>query len=336
MAAWNRWCATVVAEAAGSSPPGRPPHPPGSGVAGAPAGRAVVGRACAWRMIAPAAVDGRPLSHPDHDRLWASFVHHGITPVFHVADQPRLLDEAFYTGPRRSASCPCHRIDLPLGPAGHRGHRPHRQRRARPPPGAELGIVELSSIWVPQYLLMLDGGWEFTSVSTAGAHRSSTCRPSEYFRARCGCRRSPTSSRAGCRPVRGPVHVLQRLPALGGDGTPSRTTHRAGGSPEARPASSTTTWRHCSVGGPGPADQIRCSVAGSARPPKHRSSTFWNTGCAGCRPHEQRHRRAEFLCVDGAEDLVRTAVRPRWRDAGAFDQPRAEDRVVEVGLGLLE
>ena len=48
-------------------------------------------------MIAPAAVDGRPLSHPDHDRLWAAFVDHGVTPVFHVADQPRVLDDAFYT-----------------------------------------------------------------------------------------------------------------------------------------------------------------------------------------------------------------------------------------------
>jgi len=47
-------------------------------------------------MIAPAAVDGKPLSHPDHDRLWAAFVNAGLTPVFHVADQPRILDDAFY------------------------------------------------------------------------------------------------------------------------------------------------------------------------------------------------------------------------------------------------
>ena len=47
-------------------------------------------------MIAPAAVDGRPLSHPDFDELWDAFVDHGVTPVFHVADQPRVLDDAFY------------------------------------------------------------------------------------------------------------------------------------------------------------------------------------------------------------------------------------------------
>ncbi len=50
-------------------------------------------------MIAPAAVDGRPLSHPDHERLWSAFVEHGVTPVFHVADQPRVFDDAFYTDP---------------------------------------------------------------------------------------------------------------------------------------------------------------------------------------------------------------------------------------------
>jgi predicted TIM-barrel fold metal-dependent hydrolase len=31
-------------------------------------------------------IDGRRPSHPDHDRAWASFVEHGITPVFHVED----------------------------------------------------------------------------------------------------------------------------------------------------------------------------------------------------------------------------------------------------------
>jgi predicted TIM-barrel fold metal-dependent hydrolase len=31
-------------------------------------------------------IDGRRMSHPDHDRAWASFVEHGITPVLHVQD----------------------------------------------------------------------------------------------------------------------------------------------------------------------------------------------------------------------------------------------------------
>jgi hypothetical protein len=47
-------------------------------------------------MIAPAIVDGRPLSHPDLDRAWSAFVDHDIAPVFHVADQPRVFDDAWY------------------------------------------------------------------------------------------------------------------------------------------------------------------------------------------------------------------------------------------------
>ena len=101
MTAWNRWCATVVADGAGLL------HPVAH----------LTLRDGAWleaqlaflssngvrlAMIAPAAVDGRPLSHPDHDRFWAAFVHHGVTPVFHVADQPRVLDDAFYTDPEEN------------------------------------------------------------------------------------------------------------------------------------------------------------------------------------------------------------------------------------------
>ena len=47
-------------------------------------------------LIPPALVNGRPLSHPDFDRAWAAFVEHGITPVFHVANQARPFDEAWY------------------------------------------------------------------------------------------------------------------------------------------------------------------------------------------------------------------------------------------------
>src|SRR3954467_11381917 len=50
-------------------------------------------------LIPPALVDGMPLSAPELDRVWAAFVDHGITPVFHVADQPRPFDDAWYRDP---------------------------------------------------------------------------------------------------------------------------------------------------------------------------------------------------------------------------------------------
>jgi len=131
-------------------------------------------------MIAPALVDGKPLSHPDLDRAWAAFVHHGISPCFHVADQPKVFDDAWYTD--RSdlgvfaidavlihvpVSLAC--TDLILNGVLERH------------PDLRLGIVELSAVWVPLYLMMLDGGSEFVRrLNGRGAALS--LRPSDYFR----------------------------------------------------------------------------------------------------------------------------------------------------------
>ena len=32
------------------------------------------------------------------ERVWAAFVHHGVSPCFHVADQPKVFDDAWYAG----------------------------------------------------------------------------------------------------------------------------------------------------------------------------------------------------------------------------------------------
>jgi len=179
MAAWNRWCATVVAEGAGRLHPVahltlRDPDWLEAQLAGLQAAGVRLG------MIAPAAVDGRALSHPDHDRLWAAFVDHGVTPVFHVADQPRLLDEAFYTDPDDSFVPVLESVFLWAPPAiavtdliVNGVFERHRDLR--------VGIVELSSIWVPQYLLMLDGGWDFTNTLNGRPQAELALRPSEYF-----------------------------------------------------------------------------------------------------------------------------------------------------------
>lgn len=179
MSAWNRWCATVVTDSNGHL------HPVAHLTLRHPEWLLhqlpeLAGNGVRLGMIAPAAVDGRPLSHPDHDRLWASFVDHGITPVFHVADQPRVLDEAFYTDPEDSFVPALESIFLWVPPAiavtdlivnGVLDRHPNLR----------IGIVELSSIWVPQYLLMLDGGWDFTSTLNGGPGTELALRPSEYF-----------------------------------------------------------------------------------------------------------------------------------------------------------
>jgi predicted TIM-barrel fold metal-dependent hydrolase len=179
MAAWNRWCATVVTDGHGRLHPVahltlRDPVWLESQLAELEAAGVHLG------MIAPAAVDGRPLSHPDHDRLWAAFVHHGVTPVFHVADQPRVLDDAFYTDSDESFVPVLESVFLWVPPAIAVTDLIVNGTLQRHPE-LRIGIVELSSVWVPQYLMMLDGGWEFTSRLNGAPMANLELRPSEYF-----------------------------------------------------------------------------------------------------------------------------------------------------------
>ena len=179
MAAWNRWCATVVADGAGRLHPVahltlRDPEWLEDQLAYLSSAGVRLG------MIAPAAVDGRPLSHPDHDRLWAAFVDHGVTPVFHVADQPRVLDDAFYTDSEEASFRP--RVDLPVGAAGDRCDRPDRERRVRAPPRAPYRDRRA--------LVNLGAAVSDDARRRVGLHLdaqrprspSSNLRPSEYFR----------------------------------------------------------------------------------------------------------------------------------------------------------
>ena len=112
--------------------------------------------------------------------MWAAFVDHGVTPVFHVADQPRVLDEAFYTDPDDSFVPVIESIFLWVQPAIAVTDLIVNGTLARHP-GLRIGIVELSSIWVPQYLMMLDGGWDFTTTLNGRPLAPLELRPSEYF-----------------------------------------------------------------------------------------------------------------------------------------------------------
>jgi predicted TIM-barrel fold metal-dependent hydrolase len=177
MAAWNRWCADVVLAGRGRLHPVA--HLTLRDAGWCQAQLASLSRAgVSLAMVAPAAVDGRPLSHPDHEPLWSAFVDHGVTPVFHVADQPRVLDDAFYTDP--DAFVPVLEsaflwvppavalTDLILNGVLDRH------------PDLRIGVVELSSIWVPQFLLMLDGAFDFTTRLNGRPTAVLQHRPSEY------------------------------------------------------------------------------------------------------------------------------------------------------------
>jgi predicted TIM-barrel fold metal-dependent hydrolase len=179
MAAWNRWATAVAHDGGGRL------HPVAHLTLRDPEWldaelRLLSAGGIRLAMIAPAAVDGRPLSHPDHDRMWSAFVEAGVTPVFHVADQPRVLDEAFYTDPDESFVPVLESVFLWVPPAIAVTDLIVNGTFERHP-GLRIGIVELSSVWVPQYLMMLDGGWDFTGRLNGGPPTPLSMRPSEYF-----------------------------------------------------------------------------------------------------------------------------------------------------------
>jgi predicted TIM-barrel fold metal-dependent hydrolase len=180
MAAWNRWAATVAAGGGGRL------HPVGhltlrddDWLLAQLRELATAGIRLA--MIAPSLVDGRPLSHPDHDRIWSAFVDHAVTPCFHVADQPRVFDDGWYTDPDDSLVPALESVFLWTPPALAVTDLIANGTLARHP-GLRIGIVELSSIWVPMYLLMLDGGLEFIASMNGRPLADLDLRPSEYFR----------------------------------------------------------------------------------------------------------------------------------------------------------
>ncbi|MGH7286601.1 MAG: amidohydrolase family protein [Myxococcota bacterium] len=179
LAAWNRWCASVAAEGRGRL------HPVAHLTLRDPVwlerqlealGRAGVRAA----MIAPALVNGKPLSHPDFERAWAAFIHHGVSPVFHVADQPRVFDDAWYTEPHETGNFALDTVFLYV-PAALATTDLILNGVFERHPELRLGIVELSAVWVPMYLMMLDGGSQFVA-RLSGRDSALRLRPSDYFR----------------------------------------------------------------------------------------------------------------------------------------------------------
>jgi predicted TIM-barrel fold metal-dependent hydrolase len=180
MTAWNRWCAAVVSDGAGRL------HPVAHLTLRDPEWllgqlRELDAAGVRLAMIAPAPVDGRPLSHADHDRLWAAFVDHAVTPVFHVAEQPRVFDDAWFTDPDDSFVSVLESVFLWTPPALAATDLIVNGTFERHP-DLRLGIIELSAIWVPLFLLMLDGAWDFTSTLNGRPLSELTMRPSEHFR----------------------------------------------------------------------------------------------------------------------------------------------------------
>jgi hypothetical protein len=180
MAAWNRWCVAVAQEGRGRLHPVAHLSLRDADWLEAqlePLSRAGVRLA----MIAPALVDGRPLSHPAHDRIWAAFCAHGMTPVFHVAEQQRPFADGWYTDADGTFVPAIDAIFIHIRPALACSDMILNGVFERFP-DLRLGVVELSSLWVPLFLMMLDGGSAFTRQIGGLDPNPLPLQPSDYFR----------------------------------------------------------------------------------------------------------------------------------------------------------
>jgi predicted TIM-barrel fold metal-dependent hydrolase len=180
MTAWNRWIAEVAQAGKGRlHPVGHVSLRDSDWLEGQLAALSDGGIRLA--LIAPALVDGRRLSDPALDRVWSAFVDHGVSPVFHVANQPRPFDETWYGDDVLSGVSPLTSVFLWTGVALaltdliiHGVLERH--------PDLRLGVMELSAIWVPLHLQMMDGGINFAETFNGESVAKLSMRPSEYFR----------------------------------------------------------------------------------------------------------------------------------------------------------
>jgi predicted TIM-barrel fold metal-dependent hydrolase len=180
MTAWNRWAVEVHAESRGRL------HPVAhlslhdldwldEQLAFVAEGGLRLG------FTAPAVVDGIPPSAPELRRAWASFDHHSVSPVFHVASQERPFADGWYARESDNEVSTLQSIflwtapalaitDLVLGGVLEQY------------PNLRIGVMELSAVWVPMFLQYLDGGVRFTSQFNGHGPGALSLTPSDYVR----------------------------------------------------------------------------------------------------------------------------------------------------------
>ena len=131
-------------------------------------------------MIAPAPVDGKPLSHADFDPVWAAFSEHGVAPVFHVSEFESPLHPAWRQGEPEDGERLFDSIFLYLAPAVALADLILNGTLERFP-DLRVGVVELTASWVPHFLLHIDGASDFYALRHGEPYRRLAARPSEYF-----------------------------------------------------------------------------------------------------------------------------------------------------------
>jgi predicted TIM-barrel fold metal-dependent hydrolase len=131
-------------------------------------------------MIAPAPVDGKPLSHRDFDPVWGACSDMGVAPVFHVSDFESPLHPAWREGEHEDGEQLFDSIFLYLAPAVALANLILHGVLERFP-ALRIGVVELTASWVPSFLLHIDGASDFYAQRHGEPFHPLAARPSEYF-----------------------------------------------------------------------------------------------------------------------------------------------------------
>ncbi len=131
-------------------------------------------------MVAPAPVDGKPLSHRDFDPVWAAFSDEGVSPVFHVSEFESPLHPAWRGGEPEEGERLFDSIFLYLAPAVALADLILNGVLERFP-AMRVGVVELTASWVPHFLLHIDGASDFYALRHGEPYRALGGRPSQYF-----------------------------------------------------------------------------------------------------------------------------------------------------------
>lgn len=132
-------------------------------------------------MVAPALVRGKRLSDPELRATWARFVEHGVTPVFHVGNFLPPFDEAWMEGDPDPSNPVLSSVFL-YTPAALALTDLIVHGVLEELPELRIGVMELSAVWVPLFLLMIDGGFEFHARFNGAPLSDLALKPSEYLR----------------------------------------------------------------------------------------------------------------------------------------------------------
>jgi hypothetical protein len=127
-------------------------------------------------------VDGKRLSHPDHERAWSAFVEHGVVPLFHIVDNdqhPSGLPGEWFEGDDGDIAA----VELPFAYVGIQVALADLVLRGvfERHPDLVLGVVELQANWLPLLTRRLDYAYDQQYKTIAYNVCKLTLRPSEYL-----------------------------------------------------------------------------------------------------------------------------------------------------------